>query len=108
MEGQYDFDLDTINNKVDENKIGNYALGYTKNSGFYPKYVGRSDSDLQGELQARSQKNHSNFMFSYASSSSEAYKKECQNYHDFIKQLENEIHPASPEGKNLSCHICSK
>lgn len=107
MNGAYDFDSDTIKDKVEEEEIGNYALGYVKDNSFYVKYVGRSDNDLQKELIARLEKNHSKFKFSYASSDSEAYKKECQNYHDF-KPEENEIHPASTAGKNLICHICEK
>lgn len=47
-------------------------------------------------------------MFSYAANHIEAYRKECRNYHDFIKQLENENHPDSPDNMNLKCSVCSK
>jgi hypothetical protein len=108
MNGSYSFDSDTVKSEVSINKIGNYALGYTKNSTFYPQYVGRSDTDLQDELIIRLVTHpHSRFKFSYANSKGEAYRKECQNYHDF-KVPENDIHPALPRGMNLTCPICGK
>ena len=109
MQGPYKFDAETIKTQSDEGKIGNYALGHLNNEGgFIPKYIGRSDSDLRQELLNRLDKNHPKFMFSYAPSAKEAFKKECQNYHDFENQLENKIHPAGPEGTDLKCHICGK
>jgi len=111
MKGPFDYDTPTIQSKVDSEKIGNYALGKTDDKGdFYPKYVGRSDSDLQGELTSRLQDkdHHSKFKFSYADSKKEAFEKECKNYHDFEKSLENKIHPDSPNGMNLKCPVCGK
>lgn len=106
MSDPYLYDSGTINGKVSKGKIGNYALGYTNEQGsFIPKYVGRSDTDLQAELMAHleDKNHHKKFMFSYASSTTNAFKEECRNYHDFKKQLENEKHPDSPNGMNLTC-----
>jgi hypothetical protein len=109
MNGSFLFDDKTIKSEVTPKQIGNYALGQTESNTFYPKYVGRSDTDLQDELINRLKTHkHPRFKFSYASSISAAYKKECDNYHDFIKYLENDIHPASPKGMNLSCHRCGR
>lgn len=116
MKGAYLYDSNTINAKVWKQKIGNYALGHSKEGIFYPKYVGRSDTDLHAELISHLQdkSNHKEFMFSYASSISEAFREECRNYHDFFynkeggKQLENEIHPATPEGTSLKCTLPHK
>lgn len=106
MNGSYSFDSNTVKSTVSEDKIGNYALGYVKENTFHIEYVGRSDTDLQGELIIRIVTHpHPSFKFSYAASSNEAYRKECQNYHDFSPH-ENEIHPASPAGMNLQCHVC--
>jgi len=80
MKGSYSFDSATIENTVDKGKVGNYALGYTEGDTFYPKYVGRSDNDLQGELKAKlptRSPTRQRFKFSYAGSSREAFEKEC-------------------------------
>lgn len=101
----YDYDSDEINSNVSSNKIGNYALGYEKEESFIPKYVGRSDSDVKDELinYLDDKSHHKKFMFRYASTEKEAHEKECKNFHDFEKQLENEKHPDSPNGMNLTC-----
>jgi hypothetical protein len=107
MKGSYSFDSATIETRVDECKVGNYALGYTEGDVFYPKYVGRSDNDLQAELKAKlptRSPTRQRFKFSYASSSREAFEKECRNYHDF-KGLENQNHPDRPEGQSYSCPV---
>lgn len=109
MMGSYKFDSDVVKEKVKENEKGNYAVGISKDNVFTPKYVGRSDTNLQNELIIRlATHTYPHFKFSYATSALAAYKKECQNYHDFIKVLENENHPASPSGSNQTCHICGK
>lgn len=100
------FDKTTIESNVHQNKPGNYHLGKPGNTGdITPKYTGRSDACLRTELLARlnSHKHLSHFSFSYASNAVSAYEVECQKYHKFIKQLENEIHPAKPEGTTVSC-----
>ena len=101
------FDAQTIEAVVDEDEIGNYALGYREDNTFYPKYVGRSDSDLRAELKAKLQtksRTRQRFKFSYANTPREAFEKECQNYHDF-GGLENENHPDRPEGTNYPCPV---
>jgi len=109
MKGPFTFDAPTINQVIHDNKIGNYALG-SKNEkgGLNASYVGRSDTDVKIELHARLQTHkHPHFKCSYANSVKEAYEKECKNYHDFgPDNLENEIHPAAPDGSNLRCPIC--
>jgi hypothetical protein len=108
--GPLDFEEVAIKKKVAEDSIGNFALGYVKQStgGFVPKYVGRSDSDVRGELLAKLETKsptRQKFKFDYAHSVKEAFDMECENYHDFIKQLENEIHPRRPDGKDYPCPV---
>ncbi|MGA2973114.1 MAG: hypothetical protein ABSE39_10930 [Candidatus Bathyarchaeia archaeon] len=101
----YSFDSQTIGNRAKEGRVGNFALGNVRDGTFYPKYVGRSDSDLQAELKAKLSTKSSTrqrFKFSYASSLREAFEKECANYHDF-NGLENENHPPRPEGQRYAC-----
>jgi len=103
MKGPFDFDENTV--KKVTPKIGNYALGHMTEEGkFRPKYVGRSDSDLQAELVQRlkTHGHHKKFKISYADSKKDAFNKECKNYHEFDPS-ENENHPDSPDGMNLQC-----
>jgi hypothetical protein len=103
----YAFYTETIDRTVEDDKIGNYALGDVRDNKFYPAYVGRSDSDLRAELKARlatKSPSRRRFKFSYASSRKEAFDKECRNYHDF-SGLENENHPPRPEGQSYPCPV---
>ena len=106
----YDYISTKITGTIWANKAGNYALGFERENSFIPKYVGRSDSNLSEELIAHlhDKSHHKKFMFSYAQNRTEAYHKECKNFHDFVKQLENDNHPATPGGLNLRCSICGK
>jgi hypothetical protein len=50
---------------------------------------------------------YTHFQFSYAPSSRTAFEKECRNYHDFgcSYGLDNERHPAAPEGVEWHCPV---
>lgn len=110
MYGVYALNSEEVKKRVESNKKGNYALGNIGEDGlFYVYYVGRSDTDLQTEIIARSSDftQLSHFMYSYASSAEEAYKKECENYHDFnCPALLNKIHPDCPNGTSCHCPRC--
>jgi hypothetical protein len=108
--GPYPFSMDNLRRAIAANQLGNYALGYMKDSTFYPTYVGRSDIDLQAEIAARlpPASTHTHFKFGYAPNAREAFTLECQNYHEFIDELENEIHPDKPEGENYACPVCGQ
>lgn len=104
MTGPYLYGSASIDAQVRHRTIGNYALGNMRADGFIPYYVGRSDTDLNQELKSYiGEKMYSHFMFSYAASAREAYQKECKNYHEFVRQLTNEAHPAKPAGASYSC-----
>lgn len=118
MGASFPLNEDEINARIAENRIGNYAYGYINDNGsFIVKYVGRSDTDLRTRIKHGIQEFNDNpklryerFKFSYADSAEEAYRKECQNYHDFggpEGSLMNERHPDTPDGLNLTCSICS-
>ncbi len=110
MTGPFSLDNGTIDAKVAKSRIGNYALGHVNSSDmFIVKYVGRSDACVNTRLKSHVGK-HPKFKFSYASSQKEAFEKECNNYHDFggpKGELENDIHPARPDGTNWKCPRCS-
>lgn len=115
----YDLTYDVIDKVVADGKIGNYAYGYLNERGvFIVLYVGRSDSDLKDrvkhgiyDMQKNPTLRYERFKFSYADSASEAYEKECQNYHDFGGEegcLYNDVHPAKPEEYRGKCPVCGK
>ena len=111
MDGPYDLDNETIDSKVTRTSAGNYALGKLNEDGvFIVHYVGRSDGDVNARLKAwvGENANYKKFEFSYATSSKEAFEKECKNYHDFggSEKLDNEIHPQRPEGTDWGCSFC--
>lgn len=107
MGSAYPLTEETVKAQV-KDKIGNYAFRKFENNIWRVKYVGRSDSQLQKEIiqQARLHKmldvEGYEFKFSYANNITEAYEKECQNYHDFgeNKCLLNERHPKKPADNN--------
>ena len=114
MNGPYELRDEVVDRVVEENVIGNYAYGKSKEDGFYVYYVGRSDNNLREEIKKRKNSDTkflrcTHFKFSIARSSREAFEKECKNYHDFNGdkgKLLNEIHPDKPDNTNLSCPYC--
>ncbi len=73
------------------------------------EYVGRSDTDLNGELKSKLSDRQKKFKYSYATSPKVAFEKECRNYHDFGEsaKLDNKYHPAYPHGTNWKCPACN-
>ena len=97
MLGAYTLSDEEIDRVVTKISAGNYALGYSEESKFYVKYVGRSDDDLNGRLKDWVGK-YKQFKFSYASSAQDAYEKELKNFNDFggTEKLHNKITPDKP------------
>jgi hypothetical protein len=107
MNGPFHLSEPEIDRKIEVGSIGNYALGFiNENDHFIPKYVGRSDDDLNSRLKDWVPK-YSKFKFSTATTKKRAFEEECRNYHDFIKQLDNKIHPDRPDGTDWSCPYCT-
>lgn len=110
MLGPYPYNADTINSLIQEGIKGNYALGFIEESdnSFVVHYVGRSDDDLRTRIK-HSIGRYSHFKFSQADSISDAYFKECKNWHDFggeEKILDNKIHPDRPDNMFIVCPYC--
>ena len=111
MSGPYDLTQEKIEEKIEANKMGNYALGELKEEKgslvFIVKYIGRSDDCLRTRLKAHTN-NYDKFKFSYAKTVKEAFEKECNNYHDFgeAKKLDNKVHPDRSKDENWKCPQC--
>jgi hypothetical protein len=106
MKGPYPLTEQDIDANV-EKTTGNYVLGYKDKDEFRTQYVGRSDTDLNQRLKDHVAEGYKYFAFSYASSTENAYLKECKLYHN-ISGISNKIHPAKPEGAptDLKCPVC--
>lgn len=109
MEGPYKLNEAIIDMKVTRKSPGNYALGRKDDQGkFLVGYVGRSDDDVKERLKGWVGKTRRPlFKFSFATSAKAAFKKECNNYHDF-DPYGNTSHPAQPEGTNWKCPRCNE
>ena len=111
-EGPYPLTAKSIDENVKET-IGNYFLGIAAKGIFVVKYVGRSDTNLNGRLKDYLGDSYSHFKFSYTANPVNAYYQECRDYHRFIdagKKLDNEIHPDKPNNSpnSLVCPICGQ
>ena len=111
MQGPYDFSSSEIDRVVTKTSPGNYGLGSSSEDRktFYVRYVGRSDSNVNQELEARLTLRYAEFKFSYATSARLAFEKECRNYHDFggSEELDNKVHPARPANSDWKCPVCN-
>ncbi|NQV36495.1 MAG: hypothetical protein HQ509_00640 [Candidatus Marinimicrobia bacterium] len=107
MKGLFNLTSREIDSQVTKTSPGNYALGRVSENKFYVYYVGRSDTDLNGRLKDWVDE-YDKFRFSYAASPKAAFKKECQNYHDFgeTDKLDNKQHPQRPDDSNWKCPVC--
>jgi hypothetical protein len=100
------------NSEIDKNverRIGSYALGYLNDENtFIVNYVGRSDRDLNGRLKDWVG-DYKRFKYRHYDTKKAAFEKECQMFHDFggTKSLDNDVHPARPEGTNYDCPVSS-
>lgn len=96
---------------------GNYRIGTLGSlfGAFHVKYIGRADHGLKERVSDHLddfikdliEKNPGNVYFSFNDEINEldAYHRECQDYHDFVPEL-NDYHPAKPEGIITHCKIC--
>jgi hypothetical protein len=70
------------------------------------KYVGRSDEDVRAAILLLVG-DFTHFKMSYAASAAEAFRKECENYHDF-NPTSNDSHPAPAPGDKAKCPRCDE
>jgi hypothetical protein len=107
MEGPYRFNIKTINEKVTRVSPGNYVLGRRNEHGtFLFSYIGRANTDLNSKLKSRAAKMDKPFFkFRYSDSAQEAFRIECENYHDYVKDGKNK-HPKRPADTDWKCPRC--
>jgi hypothetical protein len=84
---------------------GVYLLADT--TGF-PRYVGRSDADVRNRLlQHAGVGKYRFFLVEHFRTIDGAFHRECNLYHHYRYQLDNQIHPAVPRGCGDGCPSCS-
>ncbi|HDF2326881.1 TPA: hypothetical protein PC537_000401 [Morganella morganii] len=113
MKGPYLLESKTIDNKIKQGEIGNYHLGSYKNEIFNVLYIGRSDiclnSSLKDHIDEDGFESCTHFKYIIQTSVTDAYKKECQDFHTYhgTKGNLNINHPAQPSGfgKRIPCPV---
>lgn len=107
LHGPYPLTDAAINSNVLGMGPGAYALGASGSfTGISVQRVGRSDVDLNGRLHNYVGE-YSSFEYGFFDTPQAAFRKECELYHR-EKPADNIIHPDSPTGMALSCHICGR
>ena len=96
------FAIDEVSVYVSGGVMGVYVLS---SDGQEATYVGRSDFDLQQRiLQSASEGDYVTFWFDYVTSPMDAYKYECELYHEY-NPPDNLSHPVVPENANWRCPV---
>lgn len=96
------FAIDEVSVYVSGGAMGVYVLS---SDGSEATYVGRSDVDLQQRiLQSTSEGGYIAFWFDYATSPMDAYRYECELYHEYSPP-DNLFHPAVPENTSWRCPV---
>ena len=110
--GVQDLSEETIDEKVKEDKIGNYRLAkkLTDAKCLFVKYVGRTNTKrLANRLKEHLNEGYKYFRFCYKDSERESFLQECSDYHEFgglEGRLDNDKHPEVPAGTKYKCPFC--
>ena len=108
LRGSFPLDEPTINKEVSNVSPGVYVLGRKEGKTFYVRYVGRAD-DMRAQLRDHIGR-YVRFKFDYANSPEDAFRKECDLYHNFRGpegKLDNKNHPERPQGATWLCTKCN-
>ena len=107
LHGPHPLTVEGIDAAVKGTGPGAYALGRTgQDDTFYISYVGRSDTDLNARLKQWAGK-YSKFKYGFLDSPKAAFEKECYLFHTFGEtKLDNDVHPARPQGSGWKCPHC--
>ena len=109
LRGSFPLDEPTINKEVSNVSPGVYLLGRKEGKTFYVRYVGRADADVRAQLRDHIG-GYVRFKFDYANSPEDAFRKECDLYHNFRGpegKLDNKNHPERPQGATWLCTKCN-
>jgi len=96
-------DISLIENFIDSNFIGVYALS---RNGLNVHYVGRDYDELVKRIENDAERDdcYRFFAYEYSLTDAFAYKLECKYYHE-CNPPDNNLHPSPPKGLNLQCPV---
>lgn len=126
VEGEYKDGEDVVVYQFERNWIkmivdirfqrGNYWIGTLEDGAFTPCYIGRAtDQPLQTRILQHTNRTDNHyyderyyFHFDVAVDDADAIRQECVDFHSFGEDdvLDNEIHPALPDGDACPCIGC--
>lgn len=109
LRGSFPLDERTIDKEVSNVSPGVYVLGRKEGKTFYVRNVGRADADVKAQLKEHVG-GYDRFKFEYANSPEDAFRKECDLYHNFRGpegKLDNKNHPERPQGAVWRCTKCN-
>lgn len=97
------FPINQVDSHVTRSSAGVYMLS---RDGRTAAYVGRSDTDVGSRIKqsAGEGPGYGYFWFEWASSSLNAYQKECEYFHKY-NPPDNAAHPGVPLGTNWKCPV---
>lgn len=108
MHGPFKLTPWTIEQTIEKNVPGNFALGHYDGKTFEAKFIGRDDRSLHHALIEQCEKcDYSHFKANYAMDAKDAYYRQCRNYHE-NQEFADADHPPRPEGTSLVCPVCGK
>ena len=93
--------IDEIYDDYIEDEPGVYLFYQTRTGPV--RYVGRSDSQLYTRIRGR---DYRYYRYKHCHNAKEAYYWECEYYHRYYDDIDNDRHPGKPRYSNCSCHCC--
>lgn len=95
----------TIKQLVRQPQPGVFLL-YTVQGG-QPRFLGRDDKDVRDKLLKWLGRSYRYFQFDYCETPEEAFRRQCELYHQLKQNLDNTRHPERPAGTEWHCPICN-
>ena len=85
--------------------IGTYSL--YKFKGKEPIYIGRSDTCLRNRLLSHAHTKRADYFdYDIQWTVAKCFVAECSTYHALLGQIDNLIHPRTPNGLDIKCPFC--
>ena len=103
----YPYNLEEINNVIDDQVNAVFILGNMADDKFIPKFVGRSENNLKSEVQKYLGDAYTTFQYENRDSDKDAFELESTYYHSYggKEKLDNEKHPSMPDGADYDCPL---
>ncbi len=109
MSPVYELTLERVRQVVPSGSSGFYELGVIRDGEFHPRYIGRSDRDLQSRLETHNRQRDgvTHFRPKVTKNIRRAFELECREWHLHGEELQNKIHPDRPDYLGYECPYCN-